>query len=81
MPLYRPSIFTALAAVIFFLLAVISVTDHQWREMIAWLLLGVGFALPFAPRTLFGKRTAVIAGGTAAVGAVLFILEVAEKLT
>ena len=81
MALYRPSIFGAVASVIFFVLALIEITNKEWLDVLTWALLGIAFALSVAPRTIFGSRTTLVAGGTMAVGTILFILDAAEKLT
>ena len=81
MPLYRPSVFGAIASAIFFVLALIAITDKEWVDVLTWALLGIAFAISVAPRRAFGSRTSLVAGGTLAVGTILFVLDAAEKLT
>lgn len=81
MPLYRPSIFGAVASVIFFVLALVAITDKQWLDVLAWALLGIAFAVSVTPRKTLGSRSNLIAGGILLVGTILVLLDAAEKLT
>jgi hypothetical protein len=81
MPLYRPSILGAVAAAIFFVLAVIAFSDKEWVDVLMWALLGIAFAISVTPRRTFGSHTSIVAGGMLAIGTILFLLDAAEKLT
>ena len=80
MALYRPTIFGAVSSVIFFVRALIEWRNGEWLDVLTWALLGVAFALTFVPKTTFGKRTQLVAGGTLTVGTIMFLLDAAERL-
>lgn len=80
MPLYRPTVFGAVAAAIFFILALLAIKDQLWRDVLTWLLLGVAFAISVGPGTVLGSRTRLIAGGILVIGLLLFLLDAAERL-
>ena len=73
--IYTPSIYGFAGALIFLVLALVSVNAEEWLNTGMWGLLGAAFLLKHLPKFLVLKMLNLVALALLAVGMVLFLVE------
>ena len=73
--IYTPSIYGFAGALIFLVLALVSVNAEEWLNTAMWGLLGAAFLLKHLPKFLVLKLLNLVALALLAVGMVLFLVE------
>ena len=73
--IYTPSIYGFVGALIFFVLALISIRAEEWLDTAMWGLLGAAFLLKHLPKFLVLRMLNLVALAMLAVGLVLFLVE------
>ena len=72
---YTPSLYGFAGALIFLVLALISVNDEQWLNTAMWGLLGAAFLLKHLPKLLVLRVLNLVALAMLAIGLILFLIE------
>ena len=73
--IYTPSIYGFAGALIFLVLALVSVNAEEWLNTAMWGLLGAAFLLKHLPKFLVLSMLNLVALALLAVGLVLFLIE------
>ena len=73
--IYTPSIYGFAGALIFLILALVSVNGEEWLNTAMWGLLGAAFLLKHLPKFLVLKVLNLAALALLATGMVLFLIE------
>ena len=73
--IYTPSIYGFAGALIFLVLALVSVNAEEWLNTAMWGLLGAAFLLKHLPKFLVLRMLNLVALALLAVGMVLFMVE------
>jgi len=73
--IYTPSIYGFAGALIFLVLALVSVNAEEWLNTAMWGLLGAAFLLKHLPKFLVLRMLNLVALALLAVGMVLFLVE------
>ena len=73
--IYTPSIYGFAGALIFLVLALVSVNAEEWLNTAMWGLLGAAFLLKYLPKFLVLKMLNLVALALLTVGMVLFLVE------
>ncbi|MCZ6538429.1 MAG: hypothetical protein O6922_01215 [Chloroflexi bacterium] len=73
--IYTPSIYGFAGALIFLVLALVSVNAEEWLNTAMWGLLGAAFLLKHLPKFLVLRMLNLVALALLAVGLVLFLVE------
>ena len=72
---YTPSLYGFAGALIFLVLALISLNDEQWLTTAMWGLLGAAFLLKHLPKLLVLRVLNLVALAMLAIGLILFLIE------
>ena len=72
---YTPSLYGFAGALIFLILALISLNDEQWLNTAMWGLLGAAFLLKHLPKLLVLRVLNLVALAMLAIGLILFLIE------
>ena len=72
---YTPSLYGFAGALIFLVLALISLNDEQWLNTAMWGLLGGAFLLKHLPKLLVLRVLNLVALAMLAIGLILFLIE------
>ena len=72
---YTPSLYGFAGALIFLVLALISLNDEQWRNTAMWGLLGAAFLLKHLPKLLVLRLLNLVALAMLSIGLILFLIE------
>tara|TARA_B100000809_G_scaffold253934_1_gene290545 strand:+ start:724 stop:972 length:249 start_codon:yes stop_codon:yes gene_type:complete len=72
---YTPSLYGFAGALIFLVLALISLNDEQWLNTAMWGLLGAAFLLKHLPKLLVLRVLNLVALAMLAIGLILFLIE------
>ena len=72
---YTPSLYGFAGALIFLVLALISLNDEQWLHTAMWGLLGAAFLLKHLPKLLVFRFLNLVALAMLAIGFILFLIE------
>ncbi|MDA1280371.1 MAG: hypothetical protein O3B95_10105 [Chloroflexi bacterium] len=78
--IYTPSIYGFAGALIFLILALISVDSREWFDAAMWGLLGAAFLLKHLPKFLVLRMLNLVALGMLTLGLVLFLVEHLPKI-
>ena len=77
---YTPSLYGFAGALIFLVLALISLNDEQWLNTAMWGLLGAAFLLKHLPKLLVLRVLNLVALAMLAIGLILFLIEHVSKI-
>ncbi len=72
---YTPSLYGFAGALIFLVLALISLNDEQWLNTAMWGLLGAAFLLKHLPKLLVLRLLNLVALAMLSIGLILFLIE------
>ena len=72
---YTPSLYGFAGALIFLVLALISLNDEPWLNTAMWGLLGAAFLLKHLPKLLVLRVLNLVALAMLAIGLILFLIE------
>ena len=72
---YTPSLYGFAGALIFLVLALISLNDEQWLNTAMWGLLGAAFLIKHLPKLLVLRVLNLVALAMLAIGFILFLIE------
>ena len=72
---YTPSLYGFAGALIFLVLALISLNNEQWLNTAMWGLLGAAFLLKHLPKLLVLRVLNLVALAMLAIGLILFLIE------
>jgi len=72
---YTPSLYGFAGALIFLVLALISLNEEQWLNTAMWGLLGAAFLLKHLPKLLVLRVLNLVALAMLAIGLILFLIE------
>ena len=73
--IYTPSIFGFAGALIFLVLARVSINDNQWFDAAVWSLLGAAFLLKHLPKFLVLRVLNPVALALLGVGMAMFLVQ------
>jgi CHASE2 domain-containing sensor protein len=73
--IYTPSLYGFAGALIFLILALISVNAEEWMDTAAWGLLGVAYLLKHIPKLIVFRMLNLVATALLAIGVVLFLIQ------
>ncbi|HJP27399.1 MAG TPA: hypothetical protein QF694_01130 [Dehalococcoidia bacterium] len=79
--IYTPSIYGFAGALIFLILALISLNAEDWMNTAMWGLLGVAYLLKHIPKLIVFSMLNMVALALLAIGFVLFLIEHLPKIT
>jgi predicted CDP-diglyceride synthetase/phosphatidate cytidylyltransferase len=79
--IYTPSLYGFAGALIFLILALISLDAEEWMDTATWGLLGAAYLLKHVPKFLVFRMLNLVALALLVVGLALFLIEHLPKIS
>jgi len=79
--IYTPSLYEFAGALIFLILALISLNAEEWMDTATWGLLGAAYLLKHVPKFLVFRMLNLVALALLVVGLALFLIEHLPKIS
>ena len=79
--IYTPSLYGFAGALIFLILALVSINAEEWLDTAMWGLLGAAYLLKHLPKFLVFRMLNLVALALLAVGMALFLIEYLPEIS